>query len=125
MFDCAYPKRTQAEWDTPRALKCRWCKYVQANRKRKVDLERHEKTHFRDEPYTCVGLPPNYVTQTDDYARARWAYCDSREFVGGCGKILNRRDTYIRHLGKSSKGCKGDAYGLWHPSNAKYRWTRV
>ncbi|KAI0715631.1 hypothetical protein C8T65DRAFT_694675 [Cerioporus squamosus] len=107
-----YCRRTPTEWKMPGAFKCRWCDFVQTSR-RKPDLERHEKKHFKIKDYTCVGLPI-YWAPAESNVRAGFAYYGASGLVGGCGKKYSRRDSYRKHLRKTKKGCCGDPNGPWH-----------
>ncbi|KAI0712391.1 hypothetical protein C8Q76DRAFT_484707 [Earliella scabrosa] len=124
VFHETYIPRGQDPRVSPDDMHCRWCSHVQDNG-RKLDLERHERTHFREpDLWICVGMPIDSAEATAWCANtkstdATLRDCHGRMFVGGCGRSYSRRDCYQSHLAKTKGKCIGDPYAAYHQGNAR------
>ncbi|KAI0086455.1 hypothetical protein BDY19DRAFT_995752 [Irpex rosettiformis] len=87
--------------------------------RREADYKRHMGSHFPDSrvSFICCGVPlelsddPRYQEKLGGNVLVKTFY--GQQMVGGCGKLLSRKDALKRHL-ELSTHCVGDPVGHWY-----------
>ncbi|OJT13234.1 hypothetical protein TRAPUB_10253 [Trametes pubescens] len=94
---------------------CPYCSHLSDSR---GDLNRHVKTHTRDDDlWLCCGVP---VARAAEYGyvpaiQHEVSVHAGMEMVGGCHTAMSRKDALGRHL--RTQGCMGDCCGEWLKGN--------
>ncbi|GJE88301.1 hypothetical protein PsYK624_043840 [Phanerochaete sordida] len=84
--------------------RCPHCDYVQQNH-RHPDLKRHIAGHFQKDKFVCCGVPTYLRNQYGVSKKEEAGEWQGEDRVGGCWRVMSRRDALIRHLKNPRKPC--------------------